>query len=403
MTVQSGAKIMAVSTEMSENRKRKAKEYAAVRRMLFFINSGLILAFLLVMMLLDLSLGLRKAIEGWTNNQWLVVPLYIVIFGAAYGLISFPVTLYGGWYLPRKFDQSTQNLRSWLIDLVKGLVIGGVISVVLVELLYFGLRSLPDWWWLVGGIFYLFFVVVLSNLAPVLIMPLFNKFIPLENDELRQRMLQLADKTGAKVKGIYTMDFSRRTKAANAFVTGIGNTRRIVLGDTLTQNYTPEEIEAVMAHELGHHVHSDIWRGIFFDSAITLVGLFVANIILQNTLTGFGYRDLGDVAAFPLFALVMFGFGLATMPITNAYSRSRENAADVYSLDITQNPVPFISSMKKLANQNLAETDPPAWVIWLFYTHPPIGQRVRQGEDFARQHGLNPYPYDLGHGSGVSD
>ncbi len=383
---------MTVSTEMSEGRKSKAKEYAEKRRVLFFVNIAIGLAVLLIMLFSGLSLRLREGLESWTTSQWLVVPIYTLVFGGAYALLTFPLDIYSGYYLPRKYGLSHQSFKSWLLDIIKGGVLAGLIGLPLIELLYFGLRQLPEWWWLVGGIFYLLLVVVMVNLAPVLIMPLFNKFVPLENEELKGRLLKLADQTGARVKGIYTMDFSRRTSAANAFVTGIGNTRRIVLGDTLTQHYTPDEIEVIMAHELGHHVHGDIWRGIGLDGVVTLVGFFITNLVLQATIPLFGFRNVGDVAAFPLFVLALSGFGLITQPLNNAFSRARENAADRYALDITGNAASFVSSMKKLANQNLADANPPAWAVWLFYTHPPIAERVGRGEKFARQKGLNLYP-----------
>jgi STE24 endopeptidase len=373
---------------MSEARKQKAREYANLRRLLFFINTGLGLAVLLVMLLTGLSLELRKLVEGWTGNQWLVVPIYMAIFGAAYAILTFPLDIYAGYHLPQKYGLLHESFKAWLLDVVKGGLLAVVIGLPLIEALYFGFRNLGDWWWLVGGFAYLLFVVVMVNLAPVIIMPLFNKFIPLENEELQSRIIQLGEKTGARVKGVYTMDFSRRTSAANAFVTGLGNTRRVVLGDTLTQHYTPDEIEVVMAHELGHHVHGDIWRGIALDSIVTLAGFYLANLVLQAGINWFGFRDLGDVAAFPLFVLVMVAFGLVTMPLNNGFSRARENAADKYALDITGNAPAFVSSMKKLANQNLADADPPTWAVWLFYTHPPIRDRVRRGETFAREHGI---------------
>ncbi len=379
---------MIVSTEMSESRQQKAKEYAQLRRVLFFVNTGLALAVLLVMLLTGLSLELRKLVEGWTNNQWLVVPLYLAIFGGAYALLTFPMDVYAGYYLPRKYGMLHENFRAWLLDVAKGGSVAVVIGLPLMEALYFGFRNLGQWWWLVGGVAYLFFVVIMVNLAPVIIMPLFNKFVPLENEELQARIIRLGEKTGARVKGVYTMDFSRRTSAANAFVTGLGNTRRVVLGDTLTQHYTPDEIEVIMAHELGHHVHNDIWQGIALDSVVTLVGFYIANLVLQAGISGFGFRDTGDVAAFPLFVLVMVAFGLLTMPLGNAVSRARENAADKYALDVTGNAPAFVTAMKKLANQNLADADPPAWAVWLFYTHPPIRDRVRRGETFAHEHGL---------------
>lgn len=376
---------MTVSTEMSESRQHKAKEYARLRRVLFFVNTGLGLAVLLIMLLSGLSLELRKLVEGWTTSQWLVVPLYMTIFGGTYIILTLPMDVYAGYILPRKYGMLHQNFGAWLLDLLKGGLVASVLGFVLIQALYFGFRNLGEWWWLVGGLAYLLFVVVMVNLAPVVIMPLFNKFLPLENEELQHRILRLGEKTGARVKGVYTMDFSRRTSAANAFVTGIGNTRRVVLGDTLTQNYTPDEIEVIMAHELGHHVHGDIWRGIGLDSVVTLAGFYVANLVLQAGISGFGFRDLGDVAAFPLFVLVMLGFSLVTMPLGNAFSRARENAADKYALEVTGSATAFISAMKKLANQNLADADPPAWAVWLFYTHPPIRDRVQRGETFLRE------------------
>ena len=303
--------------------------------------------------------------------------------------MTFPLDIYSGFVLPTRYGTLNQSFKSWLLDLAKGGLLAVVLGLPLLEALYFGFRNLGDWWWLVGGLFYLLFVVVMVNLAPVVIMPIFKQFIPLENEELQDRILRLGQKTGATVKGVYTIDFSKRTSSANAFVTGIGNTRRVVLGDTLTSNYTPDEIEVIMAHELGHHVHCDIWRGIFLDSVITLAGFYLANLFLQGGIRLFGFRDLGDVAAFPLFVLAMVLFGLVTMPLTNWLSRTRENAADVYALDITGNATAFISAMKKLANQNLADYAPPAWAVWLFYTHPPIGERVKRGEDFITQRGYS--------------
>lgn len=377
---------------MNKDRQEQAKEFARKRRVLYFINLGLMAALLLALLLVGLSSNIRDWAASFSSTQWLIVLIYMLVFGAIYGLLSTPTAIYGGYYLPRKYGLSHQTFGSWLADVFKGGVIGGVTGLVLIELLYWGLRHLPNWWWLVGGVFYLFFVVVMVNLAPVLIMPLFNKFVPLDDATLNERLLKLAARIGTRVRGVYTMDFSRRTTAANAFVTGIGNTRRIVLGDTLIQHYTPDEIEVVMAHELGHHVHADIWRGIGLDALVTLVGLFIVKLVMDAGVSAFGFGSVGDVAAFPLFALVLFVFTLLTMPLSNAFSRARENAADVYALDTTHDAPNFISAMQKLANQNLSDLEPPAWVVWLFYSHPPIKARVRLGEEFARRHNLNPYP-----------
>lgn len=382
---------MAVTTEMDAERQQQAREYAQKRRVISFSELVLLVALLLIWLFAGVSLNLRSWLESFSKNQELVLLGYVLIFGVIESVLSAPLNLYGGYYLPRKYGLSHQSFGSWLVDLTKAGIIGGVIGLILLELLYLGLRHLPDWWWLVGGVFYLLFVVVMVNLSPVLIMPLFNKFVPLQDEALSSRLLKLAERTGAPVSGVFTMDFSRRTSAANAFVTGIGNTRRIVLGDTLIENFTPQEIEVVMAHELGHQVHNDIWRGIFLDSGITLVGFFLAKLGMDAGVSAFGFRNVGDVAAFPLFVLVMLVFTLVTMPLTNGFSRSREHAADVFALDITHDAPSFIGAMRKLANQNLAELNPPSWAVWLLYSHPPIKSRVSYGEEFAQQHkiGLN--------------
>jgi len=373
-----------VSTEMSAERQARAKEYAGIRRRLYFARTVATFVVLALLVVTPLSKAVRTAIEHRATNQWLVVLVYVLIFGLASEIVTLPLGVYSGWHLPRHYGLSHQSFASWIADLVKGSVIGGALGLGMVELLYWGLRRLPDWWWLAGGAVYLLFSVVLSNLAPVLIMPLFNTFTPIEDATLRQRMLHLAERAGTRVRGGVTMDFSRRTSAANAFVTGIGSTRRIVLGDTLIANYTPEEVEVVMAHELGHHVHGDIWRGMAFDTVVTLIGLFIANLFLHAGVDAFGYRSVSDVAAFPLFALILSGFGLVTMPLTNAYSRARERAADAYALTLTGNAPAFVTAMQRLANQNLAEMEPPRWVVLLFYSHPPLADRIQRGAAFAR-------------------
>ncbi len=386
---------MAVSTEMSASRRLKAKEYAQLRRVLFFVNSGLGLVVLSGMLLSGWSLALRQTVESWTSNQWLVVPIYMAVFGGGYGLLTLPLDIYGGYYLSRKYGLLHQNFSAWWRDLLKGGLLVVALGLPLLEALYFGFRNLGEGWWLAGGLGYLLLTVVMAQLAPVLILPLFNKFLPLENQELQQRILRLSQRTGTSVKGVYTMDFSRRTQAANAFVSGLGRTRRVVLSDTLTSQFTPDEIEVIMAHELSHHIQGDIWRAIGLEAGMTLAGLFAANLALQAGLAGFGLRGLDDVAAFPFFALVMAGFGLVTMPLANALSRARENAADKYALEITGNAPAFVSAMKKLANQNLADADPPGWAVWLFYSHPPVRDRVRRGEEYVRAKGLGlaqPFP-----------
>jgi STE24 endopeptidase len=231
----------------------------------------------------------------------------------------------------------------------------------------------------------LVFTVVLSNLAPILIMPLFNKYIPLgdEHKDLEDRLLALAKRANTKVKGVFKFDMSKRTKSANAALTGIGSTRRIVLGDTLINEFTADEIETVLAHELGHHVNRDIPLFIAFGTASTTLSLYLASVALNWAVGYFGFTGPADIAAFPALAIIFSVYGLITQPLDNAVSRWRERKADAYALQSTGKNEAFASAFTRLANQNLGEIDPEKWVVFMFYSHPPLGERIENAKRFS--------------------
>jgi STE24 endopeptidase len=192
--------------------------------------------------------------------------------------------------------------------------------------------------------------------------------------------MKLADRAHTKVKGVFKFDLSRRTKSANAALTGIGNTRRIVLGDTLINEFTPDEIETVLAHELGHQVHRDIPFLIAFGTIMTLAGFYLASLLMHWAVAYFGFGGVDDVAAFPALVLILGAYGFFTSPLENAVSRWREQMADEYALQATGKNEAFATAFIRLANQNLGEIDPEKWVVFLFYSHPPLGRRI----DMAR-------------------
>jgi len=335
--------------------------------------------------LIGWSISLREWVMSITTNEWLIILLYIIIFGGTFILISLPLNYYSGFILPHRYDQSNQTLKDWLADQVKALVIGGVIGVIVLELLYLALRLTGDIWWLwaAGGL--LLFNVVFSNLAPVILMPLFNKFVPLgdEHKDLEERLLNLAKRANTSVRGVFKFDMSKRTKSANAALAGMGNTRRIILGDTLINEFTPDEIETVLAHELGHHVNKDIPVLMAFGTLITTIGLFIASQALESAVGYFSFTSTADIAALPALALIMSVYGLATSPISNALSRWRENMADDYALQSTGKKEAFASAFTRLANQNLGEIDPEKWVVFMFYSHPPLGERIEKATKFS--------------------
>jgi STE24 endopeptidase len=369
-------------TTLDPKRQVQAKEYARLSRRLMLVDLAFGLIYILAWLVTGWSQALTNILMTWTTNPWLLVALYAAIFGGIYMLLDLPLTYYESFVLPHRFDISNETLGGWISDQVKGLAVGGVLGGLIFEIIYAVLRAAPGTWWLWVAIILLLFNVLLANLAPVLLFPLFNKFKPLgeEYAELAARLLRLAEKSGTKVQGVYQFDMSRRTKAANAALTGLGNTRRIILGDTLLKEFTPDEIETVLAHELGHQVHKDIPTGILVGSAITLVGLYIASLGLAWGVSYFGFQSVADIAAFPLLILVMGAFEMVTMPITNGYSRWRERRADEYALELTGNGAAYASALTRLANQNLAEADPEPWVEFLLYSHPALGKRIAMAE-----------------------
>ena len=368
---------------LNPERQQLAKEYAAIRRKLLVADLAFSAVYVLFWVFSGLSPWLRDLVHQVALNPWLSLPLFALGFGLPYSILSAPMDFYSGYVLPHKYGQSTQPLMAWLVDQVKGLAVGGVLGLIVLEIVYAVLSAAPQTWWLWAAIFMLFFTVILSNLAPILIFPLFFKYKPLDNAELIQRLTHLAEQAGARVKGVYTFDMSSKTVAANAAVMGIGNTRRIVLGDTLVENFTNDEIETVLAHELGHHVHKDIPLGIVIQSLLTLVGFWLADGVMRWGVSAFGYTGLNDPATLPLLIVALALFGLVTMPIGNSWSRRREVMADRYALETTRNPQAFISAMTRLANQNLAEAEPPAWVEFLLHSHPSIHKRVAMAQGFG--------------------
>ncbi len=369
---------------LDPGKQEQAKEYARIRRRLMLGDLALAGVFASIWLATGWSIDLRNNLLSLTTNEWLVVAGFVFVFGGIYFVIDLPLGYYSGFILPHRYDLSTQSLKGWVGDQVKGLLVGGVLGLVVIEIVFFVLRISPGLWWLWAGLILLFFNIILANLAPVLLMPLFFKFVPLEEEhaDLVMRLINLTDQAGTRVRGVYKFDMSRRTKAANAAIAGLGNTRRIILGDTLINEFTSDEIETVLAHELGHQVYRDIPVGILVDSVITLGGLYLASLVLEWGVVVFGFESISDVAAMPLLALVVGVYGLVTMPLGNAYSRQRERRADEYALKLTGKGPAYASALTRLANQNLADADPEAWVEILLYSHPALNKRIAMAEDY---------------------
>ena len=371
--------------KIDPERQKQAKQYARIKRRLWVFEETFSLLYALLWLVMDWSTGIRTWLSGFFSNDWLMVAGFVGIFGGIYFLLNLPLSYYAGYVLPHRFDLSNQSLKDWLTDMAKNLALGIVLGLFLIEVVYFVLRVTGDAWWLWMTGAMLLFTVVLTNLSPILIMPIFNKFTPLgeEHADLEERLIQLAEKAGTKVKGVYKMDMSRQSKQANAFLTGIGNTRRIVLGDTMIEEFSNDEIETVLAHELGHHVHNDIPWMIGFGTILTALGFFLVSLAMNWAINTFGLNGVSDPAGLPALMILLSLYQLVIMPIDNAFSRWRERMADNYALEATGKSKAFSSAFTRLANQNLGEVDPEPWVVFLFYNHPPLNQRIEKAENWS--------------------
>ena len=370
--------------ELDPERQDKAKAFARIKRRIWLADQIFSLAYAAVWLTTGWSLRLRVGLDALNGGPWLTTALFAAVFGGIYFLLNLPLGFYAGYLLPHRFGLSTQTCKDWIADQAKNLTLGAVLGLGLIEVVYFVLRVTGEAWWLWMTGAMLFFSVLLTNLSPILIMPLFNKFTPLEDEhaDLAKRLINLAERAGTKVKGVFKMDLSRRTKQANAALMGIGSTRRIVLGDTMIEEFSEDEIETVLAHELGHHVHHDIPILIGFSTLITALGFFLISLAMGWAIRTFGLDGAADPAGLPALMILLSFYQLVMMPIENAFSRWRERLADTYALQATGKPRAFASAFTRLANQNLGEVNPEGWVVMLFYSHPPLNERIAKAENW---------------------
>ncbi|MGA7906234.1 MAG: M48 family metallopeptidase [Candidatus Sulfotelmatobacter sp.] len=368
----------------------QAQRYNRIRRWLGIADFGIGAALLVVLLATGWTGWLRDHAYRWGfQNYTFAVFLYLLFLLLIGKALGFPLDYYG-FRVERGFQLSTQRARSWLWDECKGFLVGLVLGSIVVELLYFTIRQSPQHWWLITWALFMGLFILLAQIAPVVLFPIFYKFEPLENEDLRRRLVQLGERSGTRVRGIYRWKLSEKSKKANAALTGIGRTRRIILADTLLDNYAPEEIEAVLAHELGHHVHRHIFKSILIQAGITLLGFWVANWVLHYSVDHRMFEALSDFANLPLLVIVATALSFLLMPALNAYSRYNERQADQYAFESIGSVEPFISSMNKLADQNLAERTPSKWVEWFFHSHPAISKRVAAAEAWNRAQGASP-------------
>jgi STE24 endopeptidase len=365
----------------------EAQQYNRAKRQVEIAELLVSFGFLVILVLTHWGGSLRDlALRMGRDSYPLQLFLYILLLSVLSKVLGLGLDVYG-FRLEHRFHLSNQRVGAWIADEVKSWILGLVLGTVLAEIIYGLMRRSPAHWWIYAWLIFIGLVVFFAQIAPVVLLPLFYKFIPLQNQELKHRLMRLGERAGTRVRGVYEWRLSAKTKKANAALTGLGSTRRIILADTLLENYSEDEIEAVLAHELGHHVHGHLVKTILVELAVAFLGFWAANAVLQYAVYDrHMFQHLTDFANLPLLVLVFSLLSLLLMPARNAYSRFTERQADTYCWKSVPSVGPYVSAMEKLNRQNLGESRPSRLVEILFHSHPPVSKRIAAAQEWARKH-----------------
>jgi len=326
--------------------------------------------------------ALRDSVLSLPMPSWAATVKFLAALFAIVAMVDLPFRYLGGYRWEREFGLSAQPFAGWLKDLAKSFALGLGSTVAAGYVLLWLLAVSPIWWWLAAWMLSLVVSVVLAFLAPIVLVPLFYRFRPLGDPNLRARFESLAAQAKVPIVGVFELRASEKTRRSNAAVMGLGRTRRVVVTDTLLRDFRPEEVETVLAHELAHQKFLDPLRGFVFGSLTSVVTLAVAAWIYSILYSSFGIRSIGDMAGLPLLAAVLGLVSFPLRPLELWWSRAREARADRFSLELTHDPANFASAMAKLHDQNLGVADPKPWEKWLFYSHPPGRERVELARSY---------------------
>jgi STE24 endopeptidase len=364
----------------------KATLYHRLQRRASFAATLLGVGFLLLLTLTGGANALARAAEALVGaSRVAVTAIFVAMLIAIHELLALPLAFYRGVTLERRFGLSSETRRHWWLTHVKALLLGSVLTIVAAVAVSLLLAWSAERWWLLASLLFGALMVGMVWAAPVWLFPIFYDFKPLDRPALAGRLVTLAQQAGASVAGVFEWRLGDRTRKANAALVGMGATRRILLSDTLLDTHSDDEIEVILAHELAHHVHGDLWTGLAVQIAGTTAGLYVAHRALIALAGPLELRAIDDVAGLPVVALAVGAVSLAVGPLANALSRAHERRADRFAIDQTGNAAAFMSAIRRLSSQNLAEEMPPAWIEALFHSHPSTTRRLEAAKRWAER------------------
>ncbi len=373
---------------MSDSERAEAKRYGRLELGCTLADKALDVSYLAVAAFLlagPIDRWLQGSSSLFSGDSWLhatlrLAALFLAVM-AIHIAVSFPLSFYSGHVLEHKFQMSTQTFGRWLWRYLKRNVLAVGFSLLLVLGLYWLIWLTGGWWWLAAAAAFFAVSIVLGQLAPVLILPLFYRIEKLNVPELSDRLARLAAGTGLSIEGVYRIDLSEETVKANAMLAGLGRTRRVLLGDTLLNGFSPDEIEVIFAHEIGHHVRRHIRKLIVAGLIYSAAGFWVCDRLLAAWAPrGGDYAHLPvDTMPFVLFILTVFA--MLTEPLQNAVSRRFERQSDRYALERTGLKDAYVSAFRKLAKLNKDDPDPHWLDVLLFHSHPPVVERLAMAEE----------------------
>ena len=373
---------MSIHPLLDAEKQRQAQRYEKEKRRLGLAGLVLSLVLLLAFYFSGLSAWLSRL--EWNSTVIFTILTYLFVFQSIMTVVSLPLNFYRGYTHEHKWHFSNHTVKSWLWEQFKSFWVGFVIFSLLVGLLLWIMAVFPESWWLIAGLGMAFVGVILATIFPVVILPIFNKYTPIDNEELTGALEKILAKGGLKSSGFFKEDMSRQTKKENAFLAGLGKTRRVVLGDNLLEHMSVSEIVSIMAHEVGHFRHRHIWLNIFIGTAQQLIIFFLINALMIVLFPEFLSSTRTNLKLLPPFLLLMGGLsGLLFNPLNQALSRHFERRADLYALRNTADPKDFMTALAGLATRNLSNAYPEKWIKILFYSHPPIGERLQTAEAYA--------------------
>lgn len=301
---------------------------------------------------------------------------FIVLFYLLIQLILLPLAYYRGYIIEYRFGLSNQTLAMWFSDYLKENGISILISSLGMTGIYALMVYIPKYWWIISSAVLAIFIVVITYLYPILIDPLFYKFEKLKDTNFQEQIINIAGKAGIEVKEVLVADASRKTNKANAYFTGIGGSKRIVVFDNLINNFSRKETLNVIAHEIGHWYNWHIFKSIIIGIISGTAGLFLINAV-------FTYSNMvGDFKSILVIILLISIISFLSLPLQNAVSRTFERQADNFTMQATENPDAQIQLMLKLAESNLSNVSPHWYIKYFLYSHPPIMERIEAAKNF---------------------